>query len=139
MQGSLGVGANLNKWSDAEFADAARMVDAYKRVRQTVQQGDLYRLIRPADPSGRSATIYVSPDKRQAVLFAFLHSSTKFDRQPAIQVMGLDPRKQYRMTPIDAAPGAEGETRSGAYWMGHGVEVPMTGDFQARGVVFEVL
>jgi alpha-galactosidase len=139
MQGSLGIGANLNKWSDAEFADAARMVAVYKRVRQTVQQGDLYRLIRPADPSGRSATFYVSPDKRQAVLFAFLHSSTKFDRQPAIQVRGLDPQKQYRMTPIDAASGAEGELQSGAYWMGHGVELPMTGDFQARGVIFEML
>ena len=43
------------------------------------------------------------------------------------------------MTPIDAAPGAEGEIQSGAYWMGHGVDVPMTGDFQARGVVFEML
>ena len=77
MQGSLGIGANLNKWSDAEFADAAPNGGRLQAVRQTVQQGDLYRLIRPADPSGRSATFYVSPDKRQAVLFAFLHSSTK--------------------------------------------------------------
>ena len=74
------------------------MVAAYKTVRQTVQQGDLYRLIRPTDPSGRAATFYVSPDKRQAVLFAFLHSSTKLDRQPRIQVTGLDPARQYRVT-----------------------------------------
>lgn len=136
MQGSLGIGANLNKWSDADFADAARMVAAYKRVRPIVQQGDLYRLIRPTDPSGRAATFYVSPDKRQAVLFAFLHSSTKSDRQPAIQVAGLDPQTQYRVRPIDATAG-DGLTQSGAYWMGHGVEVPMTGDFQAQGLIFE--
>jgi alpha-galactosidase len=137
MQGSLGIGADLNKWTDADFAGAARMVAAYKEVRRTVQQGDLYRLIRPADPSGRIATFYVSPDKRQAVLFAFLHSSTKIDPLPRIQVTGLDPAKQYRMTAIDSAPGAGGEIRSGAYWMGYGVDVPMTGDFQARGLVFE--
>jgi alpha-galactosidase len=137
MEGSLGIGANLNKWSDADLAQAARMVAAYKRVRRTVQQGDLYRLIPPADPAGRVATFYVSPDKRQAVLFAFLHSSAKFDRLPAIQVAGLDPARQYRVHAIDAADAANGESESGAYWMGHGVEVPMTGDFQAEGLVFE--
>jgi alpha-galactosidase len=137
MQGSLGIGANLNKWGEEEFAGAARMVAAYKRIRQTVQQGDLYRLIRPDDASGRAASFYVSPDKRQAVLFAFLHSSTKLDRQPAIRVVGLDPQKRYRMKPVDAAPDAAGETQSGAYWMGHGVDVPMTGDFQAKGLIFE--
>jgi len=137
MQGALGIGANLNKWSDTEFTQASRMVAAYKRIRQTVQQGDLYRLIRPVDPTGRSATFYVSPDKQQAVLFAFLHSSTKFDRQPAIAVRGLDPQRQYRVKPVDAASNAESQTQSGAYWMGHGVDVAMTGDFQAKGLVFE--
>ena len=137
MQGSLGIGANLNRWGEAEFAGAARMVAAYKRIRPTVQRGDLYRLIRPDDLSGRAATFYVSPDRCQAVLFAFLHSSTKLDRQPAIQVIGLDPQKQYRVKPLDADSSAMGETQSGAYWMGHGVDVSMTGDFQAKGLVFE--
>jgi alpha-galactosidase len=137
MQGSLGIGANLNKWSEAEFKDAARLVAAYKGIRQTVQRGELYRLIRPGDVSGRSATFYVSRDKQQAVLFAFLHSSTKLDRQPSIQVLGLDPMKRYRVKSINTASDAEGETQSGAFWMGHGVDVPMTGDFQARGLVFE--
>jgi alpha-galactosidase len=113
------------------------MVAAYKQIRQTVQGGDLYRLIRPTDPAGRAATFYVSPDKKQAVLFAFLHSSTKLDRLPNIQVAGLDPARQYRVRALAAASGTDSETQSGAYWMGHGVEVPMTGDFQARGLVFE--
>ena len=139
MQGSLGIGADLNKWTEADFAGAARMVAAYKQVRQTVQQGDLYRLIRPTDASERAATLYVSPDRRQAVLFAFLHSSTKYDPQSRIHLAGLDPEKQYRVHAIDAAPGAVGETQSGAYWMRYGADVSMTGDFQARGLVFEEL
>jgi alpha-galactosidase len=44
MQGALGIGANLNKWSAKDFALATEMVRYYKSIRQTVQEGDLYRL-----------------------------------------------------------------------------------------------
>jgi len=139
MQGSLGVGANLNTWSDADFADAARMIAAYKTIRQTVQQGDLYRLIEPADGTQRSATFYVSPDKRQAILFAFLHSSTKLDPLPSIHLAGLDPARHYRMHTVGSAPGPEDDVESGAYWMAHGVDLAMKGDFQAQGQLFEAI
>lgn len=137
MQGGLGIGANLNKWNDADFADAAKMVAAYKQVRQTVQQGALYRLIRPEGGSERSATFYVSPDKRQGVLFAFVHSSGKVDKMPRIHVAGLDPDRQYRVRAIDAAASATDEVQSGRYWMNAGIDVPLKGDFQAAGRVFE--
>lgn len=139
MQGGLGVGANLNTWTDADFAEAAKMIAAYKAVRRTVQQGDLYRLIRPENGSERTANFYVSPDKRQAVLFAFLHSSTKLDVLPPIRVAGLDPDARYRVREIDAAVAADAPVQSGAYWMSVGVETPMRGDFQARGLVFDRL
>ncbi|MBS0282287.1 MAG: GH36 C-terminal domain-containing protein, partial [Proteobacteria bacterium] len=48
---------------------------------------------------------------------------------------GLDPQKQYRVKSI--GDDAAGETQSGAYWMGHGVDASMTGDFQAKGLIFE--
>lgn len=139
MQGGLGIGANLNKWTDADFADAAKMVAAYKTVRQTVQQGDLYRLIRPHDPSGRTATLYVSRDKRQAVLFAFLHSSTEINVLPAIGLRGLDPAKRYRARRMGVVPTDNARVESGAYWMAHGVDLPMKGDFQAQGWIFEAI
>jgi alpha-galactosidase len=137
MQGGLGIGANLNKWSDADFADAVRMIAAYKQIRATVQQGELYRLIRPTDLSERSATFYVSQDKRQAVLFAFLHSSTKLDVLPRIQVAGLDPAKSYRMRMVTAPATPADPVQSGAYWIANGVDVAMKGDFQATALVFE--
>jgi len=139
MQGGLGVGANLNKWGDADFAEAARMIAAYKQVRQTVQRGDLYRLISPEDGSARSATFSVARDGKQAVLFAFLHSSTKIDVLPKIHLAGLDPARRYRVRAIDAVPSADDPVASGAYWMGVGIDVPMKGDFQAEGRVFEVV
>ncbi len=139
MQGGLGIGANLNKWTDLDFADAAKMIAAYKTVRPTVQQGDLYRLVRPQDPSGRVANLYVSRDRRQAVLFTFLHSSTELDALPAVQLRGLDPVKRYRVRSIDAAQSAADIVQSGAYWMAHGVDLVMKGDFQAQGHVFEAV
>jgi alpha-galactosidase len=137
MQGGLGIGANLNRWSDADFADAARMVAAYKQVRQTVQRGALYRLVRPGDASGRVANLYVSGDRRQAVLFAFLHSSTELNVLPRIALAGLDPARRYRARAIDSAASADDEVHSGAYWMAHGIGLPMKGDFQATGRIFE--
>jgi alpha-galactosidase len=77
MQGSLGVGANLDKWTPDDFAVAKDMIAAYKQVRETVQYGSLYRLISPQHNSEYSATESVSLDEQQAVLFTFLHSSQK--------------------------------------------------------------
>jgi alpha-galactosidase len=49
MQGSLGIGANLNKWTPEDFAAAKRLIAEYKAVRATVQDGALYRLISPGE------------------------------------------------------------------------------------------
>ena len=72
MQGSLGIGANLNKWSrrgfHTRFADGRAIT---KSIRQTVQQGKLYRLFSPRR-GDLTANQYVSEDGKQAVLFAFL-------------------------------------------------------------------
>jgi len=67
MQGSLGVGANLDKWTPDDFAVAKDMIAAYKQVRETVQHGSLYRLISPAHNIEYAATESVSLDKQQAV------------------------------------------------------------------------
>ena len=51
MQGSLGVGSNLNHWTDADFATAKHLIAEYKEIRETVQHGALYRLVSPANGS----------------------------------------------------------------------------------------
>jgi alpha-galactosidase len=139
MQGGLGVGANLNHWTDADFATAKDLIAAYKTVRQTVQQGSLYRLISPRNGSEHSATESVSLDRNQAVLFTFLHSSTERYPYPRVYLKGLDPGKQYRVTPIYGTLKRDiPETASGTYWMHHGVEPDLTGDFKAAAFKFEV-
>ena len=84
MQGSLGVGSNLNHWTDADFATAQHLISEYKEIRETVQHGALYRLISPANGSEQSATESVAADGSQAAVFAFLHSSQFGYAVPAI-------------------------------------------------------
>lgn len=138
MQGGLGIGANLNHWKEDDFAKAKRLVEEYKRVRATVQLGNLYRLVSPRNGSPRSATLSVSQDRKQAVLFAFLHSGTTRTAHPAIQLRGLAPDAVYALRAIAgaAAPGTVAKA-SGAYWMGHGLKVVLEGDFQAAAFVLE--
>jgi alpha-galactosidase len=132
MQGSLGVGANLDKWTDADFATAKEMIAAYKGIRETVQHGSLYRLISPRDGSEDSATESVSVDKKQAVFFTFLHSSQMGYPFPTLFLRGLDPAATYRLTPISGRVSKDTpEVASGSYWMAHGVDVQLRGDFQA--------
>ena len=134
MQGSLGIGANIAKWSDEEMATAKRLIAAYHQVQPTIVQGDLYRLISPRNGSEFSATQTVNRDKSQSVVFAFIHSTQEGRLFPRLKLKGLDPAAEYALTPIEgkAAP-ATPTTASGAWWMSHGLDMAdeFRGDFQA--------
>src|SRR5262249_5820941 len=45
MQGALGIGANLNKWTADDERLATQMIALDKKIRETVQFGDLFRLL----------------------------------------------------------------------------------------------
>ena len=138
MQGGLGVGSNLNKWSPEDFATAKDLIAAYKTIRQTVQQGDLYRLISPQHGSNYSATESVAPDKHQAAVFTFLHTTALNYPFPRVYLKGLDPAKQYKLIPIYGKPAKDTpETASGSYWMHQGLDPDLTGDFKAAAFKFE--
>jgi alpha-galactosidase len=132
MQGSLGVGANLKNWQDADFATAKRLVSEYKQIRETVQHGSLYRLVSPRNGSEFSVTESVSLDRNQAAVFAFLHSSQYGYPCPRIYLRGLDPKAQYKLHWIEGkAAETLPDTATGEYWMGAGVAPDLHGDFQA--------
>ena len=134
MQGSLGVGADITKWSAQETATAKRLIAAYKQVQPTIVQGDLYRLISPRNGSEFSATQTVSTDKKQSVVFAFLHSTQEGRGFPDLKLKGLDPKAEYTLTPIEGkARAGDPAVASGAWWMNHGLRMDenFRGDYQA--------
>ena len=137
MQGSLGIGSNLNKWQQEDFALAKQMVAYYKSIRATVQNGDLYRLTPPADTNFKAAQ-YVSPDESQSVVFAFLHSQQFGRILPALALQGLDAKATYSVTLFDGksrkhAPPLPTKL-SGAYLMNRGLVLPLTGDYDATSI-----
>jgi alpha-galactosidase len=135
MQGSLGIGANLNHWTTEDFATAKRLIAAYHSVQPTIVGGDLYRLISPRDTSEQSATETVSRDKHQAVVFAFSHSTQEGRGFPLLELQGLDPEAQYALTFIEGkARAGTPTTASGAWWMNHGLQLDLRGDFQATAL-----
>ena len=131
MQGSLGIGANLNKWNAEDFATAKRLIAAYHDVQKTIVRGELYRLLSPREPSEFSATETVARDKSQAVVFAFTQGTQKGRGLPLLQLRGLDPQAKYKLTWIEGKGTPDTPaSASGAWWMNHGVDVALRGDFQ---------
>src|SRR6202045_991697 len=139
MQGSLGIGANLNNWKPGDFATAKKMVEQYKQIREIVQRGSLYRLISPQNGSEHSVTESVSNDQDSAVIFAFLHSSQMLYPFPRIYLRGLKPDTMYRIAALDGKLSVNTpEVASGSFWMQHGADVELRGDFQAAAFTLEM-
>ncbi|MGA3099153.1 MAG: alpha-galactosidase [Bryobacteraceae bacterium] len=136
MQGALGIGSNLNHFSASDTDLATRMIATYKRIRATVQNGDLYRLSSPRTEDV-TANQYVAADGKQSVLFAFRHSQQYNTAPPAILLRGLDERAIYK---IDVVNGrlADSQTQlSGAYLMRAGLNLTLRGDYDAAAVILE--
>jgi alpha-galactosidase len=131
MQGALGIGSNLNKFSDSDTKLATQMVALYKRIRETVQLGSLYRLLSPRT-SDTTANEYVSKDGKEAVVFAFRHSQQYNTEPPKIYLQGLDPKATYQAESWD---GTILEKVSGAYLMESGLHVSLRGDFDSTAVL----
>ena len=132
MQGSLGIGANLNHWSGEDFATAKRLIAAYHSVQRTIVRGDLYRLISPRNGSEFSVTETVSSDRNQAVVFAFTHSTQQGRNFPLLQLAG--PRSECGIqVELDRRQSLTRNTRKrlGCMVDRHGMQLDLRGDFQA--------
>ncbi len=136
MGGAFGLCCDLRKWPQADLDFAKKMVDYYKTIRRTLQEGDLYRLASPRERS-LTAAEYVASDGQQAVLFAFLHSQQFLYSAPTIYLRGLDERGLYRLKPIDDKLLEKQQVLSGSYLMNHGLDFKLMGDFDSTSVLLE--
>ncbi len=134
MQGALGIGANLNKWSEEDTTLARNMIALDKRIRNTVQFGNLYRLLSPRT-NDTTANEYVSSDGKEAVLFAFRHSQQYATPAPTLYLKGLDGRALYRIESIDGKVMQKETELSGAYLMQDGLNVILQDDYDSTAVL----
>ena len=130
MSGSLGIGGNLNKWTDDEMAAASKMITFYKQIRATVQDGHLHRLRSPME-SDFTAVQYLAQDSQQVVVFAYLHSQQFGQSMPLLHLQDLAEDAMYSVTSIDGKVEENTRKFSGAYLMHHGIQFRLRGDYDA--------
>jgi len=65
------------------------------------------------------------------VFFTFAHSTQEGRSFPRLQLLGLDPAATYALSSIEgkAADDTPAEA-SGTWWMNHGIDIALRGDFQ---------
>lgn len=116
MAGALGIGGHLSRWSEAELAEAARLVEAYKTIRPVVQGGALYRLA-SAFTGPLGAAQYLSADAADVVVLAWWEPRQHGHPPPQVRLAALD--RDARYTDADS-----GTVRPGSTLMDDGIELP---------------
>ena len=117
MQGSLGIGGNLLKYSLEDILKCKHYISLYKEIRDIVQFGDLYRLL-DIDEDEVLANLYMTEDKTEGVLFLAANGTRFFKKHFPLYFDGLDENKIYEMK-----IGNMKIKKSGAYLMNVGVDI----------------
>lgn len=129
MCGVLGVGYDLTKWTEKEKAVAREKIARYKEIRETVQFGDLYRLVSPYE-TNRSVLQFVHKTGKESVVFVYnLAEYPAFAGPDAFQskqvrLRGLDAKAVYRIEGFD-------NVYTGEMLMSVGVEFPVRGAYKS--------
>ena len=101
MSCRLGFELHPKDLSQDELAFAKNCVADYKRLRPTIQQGDLYRLVSPYG-NAYASVMYVNEAKDHAVVFLWGLTRGNWSDYPApLALDGLDPAKRYRVREIN--------------------------------------
>lgn len=124
----LGFDIGLKELTTGELAYCQMAVANWKRLQNTIMDGDQYRLVSPYE-SNHMALNYVSKDTNKVVLFAYDIHPRFQEKLIAVKLQGLDPNKQYKVEEINLMPStnskldANGKVYSGDYLMKAGLNV----------------
>ena len=112
MSGRLGFELNPKKMTPGDVEFAKRCVADYKRIRDVVQGGDLYRLVSPYG-SSYASLMYVSDDGARAVVFIWgLNRGPNREYPSRIRLKGLS-AASYRLVEITRERGARAHLADG--------------------------
>ena len=128
--------------SEKDKAYAKKAIADYKTIRETVQLGNLYRLISPYDKMGVASLMYVNDQKDKAVFFAYKMEHFVGMGIPRFRAAGLDPNRNYKIRELSLPDGEkpchlDGKVFSGALLMNTGFEVSLKKEYSSR--VFELM
>lgn len=133
MQGALGLGGNLLKYSDDDKEISKKNIALYKAIRHTVQFGDLYRVSNP-DENEVLINVFVERDKSSAVAFIASRGTRFFKKRINILFDGLEKDAKYRFTFQNRE-----YIKSGAYMANVGIPAHIHGAYYNEIVLIDKL
>ena len=136
--GHLGIELDPLKASEEDKAGFSRYIEIYKKYRQLIHQGMLYRLDSD-DSAAQSITSIVSADRRQALVAVAQLAMPTWAMSGALRLQGLDPDVTYRVSVIDSAENfRQGIVSTQPAWVADGVEIS-GGWLQYAGLAMPVM
>lgn len=127
MAGNFGYELDAAKLSGEEKETVKAQISAYKRLRKLIQYGDFYRLLSPFE-GNHTAWMFVSEDKKEAVVFFYRVLNTPNDALYRFSLAGLSEELAYELEGTDSV-------LSGSQLMNYGLNVPAEltwGDFRSK-------
>lgn len=121
--GRLGMELQPKAMTEEEKCFARKAIASYKEYRDLLVEGDLYRLLSPYD-TDFYALMYVSKDKRRAVVFTYCLEFQSRVLEPQIRLYGLDAGKNYRIRELNTDQPTfwgEGKVFGGDFLMNEGI------------------
>lgn len=121
--GHLGIELDPLKASEEDKAGFSRYIEIYKKYRQLIHEGSLYRLDSD-DSAAQNITSVVSADRRQALVAIAQLAMPTWAMSGALRLQGLDPDIIYRVSVIDSAENfRHGIVSTQPAWVADGIEV----------------
>ncbi len=125
MSGTFGYELNPALLTENEKTEIREQIKSFRRFRPILANGDYYRLDEIGETNDFTAWMFVSPDRREALVNlvgSHVRANAAF---PYIRLKGLDPDRMYRAEET-------GEIASGAALMYGGYNyLPLSGDYPA--------
>jgi alpha-galactosidase len=143
MMDKLGYDIDVSTLNQEELSFSQQAIANYKRLNETIYQGNLYRLASPYE-GNRAVLMYGSQDQNEAVLFAYQLTSRYREAFSLVKLEGLNPSKQYKITELNLMPNVKsalpsnGKTYTGEYLMTIGIETNKTNQEALTSVVLEL-
>lgn len=123
----LGMELQPAHMTEEEKAFAREAIASFKEYRDLVFYGDLYRLGSPYD-SDFYSLMYVSPDKKRAVVFAYTIKYQGRTLKPVFRLDGLSDDFSYSIKELNVEKSCfwgSGKTFTGSYLKNHGINPEM--------------
>lgn len=125
MSGNFGYELDVTKFTAEEKETVKEQIALYKEVRETIQFGDLYRLVSPFE-NNEVAWMFVAKNKQEIVVNYVKQYAEANVGFASLKLVGLDAEAQYEVIGEDLVVG-------GDELMYIGLNVPMLeGDYAAK-------